>query len=366
MKNESNLPGRTLHRVAQALLDEDDLVRAAEPAIADLQLELAQDAAGVAPRAALRARLRVVEVILSLIVRRRVALFIATPWVALIPPAVAVMMGTWAFRSDTSLSAFGLTQLVFLTAGLFVAVCAGTTRFTRWQGAAVAVGPFVVLSLFAVFLAGDEMGGTRRWLRVGPLRVQLALAVWPMFLAALAGLVRRRRMWGAAVLVAFSLALLALEGDALACAAWAVGGAVVTVCEPGVRARWRVAIVSTMAVFAVCAIVSAPSLPPVAHVEGVWMLVASRGPLPLTIAALAACLVPAAPWVLAGRRREPPCATSLGVAATLATLVASPLFLPNEPVALFGYGGSAIVGTFLAFGMVLASARDAWALDARA
>jgi hypothetical protein len=37
--------------------------------------------------------------------------------------------------------------------------------------------------------------------------------------------------------------------------------------------------------------------------------------------------------------------------------------LPNEPVALFGYGGSAIVGTFLALGMVLASARDGWTLE---
>ena len=66
MRQSGDLPGGLLHRIARAVMDEDDVARAIEPAIADLQLEQARVRTGFA--AGVRARMGIVALVI--LVRR--------------------------------------------------------------------------------------------------------------------------------------------------------------------------------------------------------------------------------------------------------------------------------------------------------
>jgi|GEM_PF-4865615 len=341
-------PGSVLHCVARALLDPDDVVRAVEPAIADFQRSPGDPALGW--------QLRIVALIVLIIARRRLERFVATPWLRLVPAMAAVVLGAWAFRDEAPSPAFAAQQVGFLAFGALVAVAAGTTRPSRVSRLDLAIA-IAIVGLVLVVALGDPTMGVRRWLPVLGWNLQITLVVWPLYVAAITSLLARRAAAAMAIALV-CLALLIVVRDVQASLAWGVATAI-AVATSRLAARWRIPLIVAIAATIALALIRAPSMPALAHVEGVLALVASRGALAVALATACAVLVAATPFAIARRTAgRAPRGAALAIGGTLVALVASPAILPNEPVVLFGYGGSGIIGVFLALGIALSIGRD--------
>ncbi len=341
-------PGSVLHRVARALLDPDDMVRAVEPAIADFQRSPGEPALGW--------QLRIVALIVLIIARRRLERFVATPWLRLVPAMAAVVLGAWAFRDEAPSRAFAAQQVGFLAFGALVAVAAGTTRPSRVSQLDLVIA-IAIVGLVLVVALGDPTMGVRRWLPVLGWNLQITLVVWPLYVAAITSLLAHRALAAMATALV-CLALLIIVRDVQASLAWGVATAI-AVATSRLAASWRISLTLAIAATIALALIRAPSLPAMAHVEGVLALVASRGAFAVALAAACAVLVVATPFAIARRTaRRAPRGAALAIGGTLVALVASPVILPNEPVVLFGYGGSGIIGVFLALGIALSIGRD--------
>lgn len=214
-----------------------------------------------------------------------------------------------------------------------------------------------VLALAPVGLAltatDEGLEGVRRWLVVGPVRLNAAMLLLPSAAVAMAVVAERARWWWIPALLA--LAVLAAQPDASQATAWALAIAVVAA---GLRERgWPTRAVVAAAAVAIAALAwTRPDpLAPVPEVEEVIQLAAAQTPLLAVLGVVLLMAAAAAPALTSwtAERRE---VRRAGVALTalLGGWIAAPA-LGAFPVPFVGIGLSPILGAWLGVGLLAAS-----------
>lgn len=190
------------------------------------------------------------------------------------------------------------------------------------------VAVLAALSIAAIALpfAFEGMQGVHRWVSLGGVRLHASAIVAPLIIWCVAASPTVAR---ALAIGAGATLILALQPDAAQAVSLAAACAVV-------MARSRVS-VAVLIVCAAMAFVRHDPLPPVAHVEGMFALAASRGAVWAVMAFLALALLPM-PFVFAEWR-------AMGVYVVMTLL--APLW-GVFPVPVLGYGASPILGYFVA------------------
>lgn len=203
----------------------------------------------------------------------------------------------------------------------------GSARVILETAALVAA---VVLLTATLAMPGSE--GVRRWLPLGPLQLHMAAALLPPLVVILL-----EARWVTAVCAAtLVLSVLAMQPDAAQagafCAAW-IGIAVSR------QETWAKTVIAASLVLATVAIVRPDPLEPVAHVEGIVGLAATRH---ITVGAVAVLSLVLIPLALA---RGLPKALGAGLACYVIGLLLA-AWLGHHPVPMLGYGVSPILGYY--------------------
>lgn len=205
-------------------------------------------------------------------------------------------------------------------------------------------------ALLATALFGLPVEGAVRWVRLGPLTVQVSLVLVPAMIVAFA----RHRDAAAAGGLCLAACALALQPDRAMAGVLACGLLVVAFSRPD-RMSLGAAAVAACAVAAT--LVRPDALPAVPYVDGVFRSAFASGGFIGAAVIAGACLllVPA----IVGLIREP--GDRLVHAAFGATwlVVAAAAALGNYPTPVVGYGGSAILGYLLSVCFLPGRARSA-------
>lgn len=210
-------------------------------------------------------------------------------------------------------------------------------------------------ALLATALLGASVGGASRWILVGPLSVQVSLVLLPAMAIAFA---RRPDAPGTAA-IALAAAALALQPDRAMAGVLAFAMAALAAVRPG---RFpAAAALAALAAFAV-ALARPDSLPAVPFVDRILFTAFEIGP-PAGAAVLLGALLLPLPAIVgwraeAGRRPAHLVFAAVWLGCVLAAA------LGNYPTPLVGYGGSAILGYFLALSLLAAPAPAARGLAA--
>lgn len=246
---------------------------------------------------------------------------------------LAVAAGAFACaRSGVPAAAWGANLAAWGAGAVAAALVA------RWGARLLPVAPWIALLGLLATLLGPDPDGVHRWVRAGPVTVNVAMLVVPALVVALAA--RGERTW----IAAFGcLGLLVAQPDASQ--ATALGGAMALV-----AVRSRPALAGASVVLAGLAWLRPDPLAPVAHVEGILGLAAEISPL-LAAVALAAVAAAAATPLLAARS-----VAGAALALCLALQVAAP-FLGAFPVPLVGVGLAPVAGWWLGVGLLAAPSR---------
>jgi cell division protein FtsW (lipid II flippase) len=209
------------------------------------------------------------------------------------------------------------------------------------------------VGLAASFL-GPAQEGVHRWLKLGPLHINVAMLLLPAAVVALAVLGRNRRWpWGVAFI---ALALLLLQPDASQATALGACLGLLAAFAAGPGAV-RGALVVAAGVLAGLSWLRPDPLGPVAEVEEVIGLAYAVSPLAAGLALISLAAVAAAPGFAA--RSAPPVQRLAGWALSLCFLLwmTMPL-LGVFPVPLVGIGMSPILGAWLGVGLLAALLRS--------
>jgi hypothetical protein len=248
----------------------------------------------------------------------------------------------------------GASHLVFAPNALAVflglcAVAAAHGRLPKPASRLASASAVLAALLIALTLADRGMYGVHRWLALGPLRVHAsaALAPWLLFGALFAP----SRALSLAALLFTQLVHLA-QPDAAQATALAVGALPLLLDRTVVAPREGRATALAMVALACATWLRPDPLWPVEHVEGVFRVARTLGPLWLALVAAAlACAL--APFVSRTRATETITnARGLSAArmATSAVLYLSTAWVATTmgpyPVALFGAGAAPVFGWF--------------------
>jgi hypothetical protein len=209
-------------------------------------------------------------------------------------------------------------------------------RFRGWAGVA-ALGAAGAILLTA--LLGQSLEGAVRWARIGGIAIQPSLILLPLLVLAFA----QARSWTAAAGIGIAALALALQPDRGMAGALAAGMLALGALDPG--RKTAAAAAAAVAGFAATLILP-DALPATPFVDQVFSTSFEAGAAAglLVLGGALLLLVPAAAgWV---RDREGRALHAAHGAVWLAILLAAAL--GNYPTPLVGYGGSAILGYFLA------------------
>lgn len=214
-------------------------------------------------------------------------------------------------------------------------------------GAAIAL---FGIALLATAVFGASADGATRWIRFGPLGVQLSLVILPAMMVAYA---RQPGLAGTFGIAAAAIAL-ALQPDRAMSGVLAAGLTVLAVARPG-RLTASVALVAAIAF--VVTLARPDALPAVPFVDQILFTAFDVHPLAGAAVVLGSMLllVPA----VAGYLRDPanrPAYLAFGAAWLGCVLAAA---LANYPTPVVGYGGSAILGYLLSLAWLPAPAQAA-------
>ena len=196
--------------------------------------------------------------------------------------------------------------------------------------------------------ASEGMLGVHRWVSMGGFRLHAAAIAAPLIILCVAAAASDRIGSALAIGTAGAI-ILALQPDAAQTTSFAAACAVILVPLRRTQPRQVVLGVALLLAVSVASFVRRDPLPPVAHVEGIFGVVASGGPGSAVMAAVALLLLPA-PFFAAWLRRRRATALALGVYVAM-TLLASAW--GTVPVPVMGYGASPILGYFLALAVGL-------------
>lgn len=213
-----------------------------------------------------------------------------------------------------------------------------------------ALAVLTVLPLVAILLpfAGEGVLGVYRWVPAAGLRLHASAIVAPLIISCVAATVSHRTAASLAIAVTGAV-ILAVQPDAAQTVSVAAACIVLFVLA-GTKPS-RSALLSAALLFAVSMVsfLRPDPLLPVAHVEEIFRVVASRGPGWTAMAIVALALLPA-PFFAAWHEQRRPIALALGV------YVVMTLFAPvwgTFPVPVMGYGASPILGYFIALAVAL-------------
>ncbi len=217
--------------------------------------------------------------------------------------------------------------------------------------------PVLLLSLIVMLagllgtLFGPSVAGVHRWVRFGPVRLNIAELLLPPAIVALAFFAGKTH-W-IFTLAGVTAAVLIAQPDASQATAFGVAFAVVLLHRP-----LPAGLGSTIA-FGIMAIAGAwlrpDRLPSVAEVEGIVSLAHSAFPVVLAITALAAAIF--SPLLLASSNRHTTRTASLALLTYSLLSAAAPMF-GAFPVPLVGISVSPIVGLWLGSGLLASVARE--------
>jgi len=243
---------------------------------------------------------------------------------------------------------------------LLVNLAALVLGATAWLALARAAGSslrragFLVLALAGALLLtaffGLAIEGASRWVRVGPLNVQVSLVVLPMMLVLYA---RRPDVTGTAGMVVAALAL-AMQPDRAMAGALAAGLLGLLGAGPGRLPLTAAA--ASLAAFG-WTLITPDRLPATPHVDRILYTAFDVHPLAgVAVAAGAAAL--ALPALIVAHRAADARPALLAFGACWLAAVAAAA-LGNYPTPLVGYGGSAILGYWLGGALLPAAAARA-------
>jgi hypothetical protein len=209
---------------------------------------------------------------------------------------------------------------------------------TRTLGVAVAS----IVTIAAPF-AFAGMLGVHRWVSIGGLRLHAAAIVAPLII----GCVAAAAFTSAAAIAITATIIIALQPDAAQATSLAAACAVVLAYSRTTQTRERIVAIALLCVAAAVAFLRRDPLPPVAHVEEIFGIVAAKGLAWAALATIALALLPL-PFLAAWREHRAPLALALGVYIALTLLAPA---WGTFPVPVMGYGASPIVGYFVALAL---------------
>jgi cell division protein FtsW (lipid II flippase) len=185
--------------------------------------------------------------------------------------------------------------------------------------------------------------GVHRWISVAGLRLHAAAIVAPLLVLCVAA-AASHRIASALAIAATAGIILALQPDAAQATSLAVACAVILLCTGTRQPRHALLSAALLVAIAGASFIRPDALPPVAHVEQIFAVVASTGPARAAMATIALLLLPL-PFFVAWQRDRRPTAFALGVYVTMTVLAPA---WGTFPVPIMGYGASPIVGYFIA------------------
>jgi cell division protein FtsW (lipid II flippase) len=211
-----------------------------------------------------------------------------------IAPLFAILLSTYfAHEAGVSNLAF-LPNFIGATIGL--ALLASSRKwpgvFNRnLLGIAILALGLVFLTLFS---EGDET--VHRWLPLGPLRLNVSMALTPVVIFAISDLLRRNRM-GAMALTGCMLLIFLLQPDAGQGTAFAAAAAVLVILDRSLTSTTKGLSLVAIGLAGASAWLRSDPLKPVEHVERILHLLAARGFLG-AMAAVSSVLLLLAPIVI--------------------------------------------------------------------
>lgn len=191
--------------------------------------------------------------------------------------------------------------------------------------------------------ASEGMLGVYRWVPVGGLRLHASAIVAPLIVLCVAA-AAAHGIGGALAISTTCAIILALQPDAAQATSFAAAAAVVLVCTRRTQLHKVLLGVALLLAVSGASFIRPDPLPPVAHVEGIVGVVASRGAGWAAMALVALLLLPV-PFFAEWYRHRNSTALALGV------YVAATLLAPawgTFPVPVMGSGASPILGYFIA------------------
>ncbi|MFP5247326.1 MAG: hypothetical protein ACLGH0_11585, partial [Thermoanaerobaculia bacterium] len=217
-----------------------------------------------------------------------------------------------------------------------------TRRRTRTLLAAASI--ITILLPFA----SEGILGVHRWISVAGLRLHASAIAAPLIILCVAT-VATHRIGSALAIGATAAGILALQPDAAQTTSLAAACALVLV---GARTEQMGKVGAGLALlFAISlgSFVRHDPLAPVAHVEGIFAVAASRGAVWAVMATISLLLLPV-PFFAAWHHPRRPIALALGVYVSMTVLAPA---WGTFPVPIMGYGASPILGYFLALAVAV-------------
>lgn len=191
--------------------------------------------------------------------------------------------------------------------------------------------------------ASQGMLGVHRWIPVAGLRLHASAIAAPLILLCVAAYAAQRIRTALAIGAAATI-ILALHPDAAQATSFAAACAVLLLQARTKQRNTALPGVALLLAIAATSFIRPDPLPPVPHVEGIFQVVASRGPGSAAMATIALLLLPL-PFFVAWHRHRRPTALALGVYVGLTVLAPA---WGTFPIPIMGYGASPILGYFLA------------------
>lgn len=347
------MKGGFIMRWGRGMLEPETYERTLLAAEADLRHELANAPSDVErARISRHARMTLLRVLVGALAHDRRVARRGLAWWLLAAPLLAVLVGMLALPAGHGVPV--VAQLVFVALGLLLgATMARTPR--RVLAHEAPAGGWIALAVLALVpLVGTSVDGATRWLAIGPLQIHVATLVLPFVALALVELSARGRALHTAAMIVVAHAALALTSDAGATLTWSLVLAVAT----SLRWRWALAAGALgIGAFAL-ALARDPGLAPSPLAEGALGTLAGESAIALALGIAGLALAIGAPLTRLGTADR----RARALAFTAALVVAAPLAANAwlaTPVPLVGYGGSAVIATYLALGALLSYARRA-------
>ena len=257
---------------------------------------------------------------------------------------IAVAVGAWVCaRHGVPARLWGLNLAAWMV-GAVAAVLIGGATAARRGWVVVYVTPF----LLAASLAFPGRDGVHRWVSAGPLQVNIAMLILPMFVVALAA--TRSGQPGRWLAALACLLVLGLQPDASQATALGLALTVILGGEP-VAARWRLASLAAIWGFVAWAWVRPDPLEPVPPVEEIFRLAAGQSTLLSVLGGLALAMSCLAPLSGAGSPAGKMAGRALAVLLLGAAVGPA---LGHFPTPLVGLGLSPILGAWLGVGLLCA------------
>jgi cell division protein FtsW (lipid II flippase) len=262
-------------------------------------------------------------------------------WFLLCAPIPALILGITAMRQAGVPTAVWLTNVAAACAGLLLVVVWRRPRSARTR-TQLTIAAAAIAAILLPFVSGGMMG-VHRWVSVGGFSLQSSAIVAPLIVTCIAAIARWHTV-GAIAIAVLTTSILALQPDAAQATSFAVACSVLLAFDIERRRRQVIIGVALLLIAAMMSFTQQDRLPPVAHVEEIYALVASRGVAWAALGAAALLLLPLPFFALFARSRD---RLTLALAAYVAMTVLAP-FWDTFPVPVMGYGASHILGYFIA------------------